>query len=78
MFILVDTSVLPTVDNNVQAMWHMGERVIPRALAGRQMSSDSCADPNSNQFLRHLFFLLLYKTKAHKNFEIKLILKTRA
>lgn len=42
-----------------------------------QMRSDSYANRSFNQFLRDLFFTLFSKTKAQKNFEVKLILTTR-
>lgn len=46
-------------------------------VAGIEMSPDSYADPNCNRFLRDVLFILFCEKKAHKNFEVTLILRTR-
>lgn len=46
-------------------------------VAGIEMSPDSDADPNCNQFLKDVLSILFCEKKAHKNFEVTLILKTR-
>lgn len=54
------------VASNAQAMWHMGERVIPRALAGKQMSSGSCADQTPTTFWGISFSYFFMKLKHAK------------